>query len=189
MFLMSSDCRGSERALGRLAAGRSLIGGLGMGFTLRAALDQPGALAIDVVEISQAVVDWNRGPLAHLAERPLEDARVRVHVMELAAFLRSAPRAAYDAILLDVDNGPSWTARPENSAIYDDAGLELLARLLAPSPSAVVAIWSASEEPELSARLARRFASVETRAIAVTVGDRASHDYLILGREPLLRIG
>src|SRR5262245_11984466 len=71
-FLMSSECRESERALGAMARGRTLIGGLGMGFTLRAALDA-GATPIDVVEIAGAVIGWNRGPLAELAGRPLED--------------------------------------------------------------------------------------------------------------------
>ena len=128
MFLMSSECRASERELGTLARGRTLVGGLGMGFTLRAALDA-GAAALDVVEISAAVIEWNRGPLAHLAGRPLEDPRVRVHEADVGAFVRDA--RGYDAILLDVDNGPSWTARPENAALYGDEGVAALRAALA----------------------------------------------------------
>jgi spermidine synthase len=140
-FLMSSECRQSERELGALARGRTLVGGLGLGFTVRAALDA-GATSIDVVEISSAVVEWNRRPLADLAGRPLDDSRVRLHEADVAAFVRHA--RDYDAILLDVDNGPSWTARPENAALYGEAGLSALRRALA--PGGLLAIWSAQKE-------------------------------------------
>src|SRR5262245_840520 len=85
-FLMSSACRASERALGELATGRTLIGGLGMGFTVRAALDA-GAEVIDVAEISPAVVRWNRGELAGCAGRPLDDPRVCVHLGDVGALV------------------------------------------------------------------------------------------------------
>ena len=137
-FLMSSECRESERALGALARGRTLVGGLGMGFTLRAALDA-GARLVDVVEISGAVIEWNRGPLAELSNRALDDPRVRVYEADAVAFLRDA--RGYDAILLDVDNGPSWTARPENAALYD---IDFLRNAL--DPNGLLAIWSAQQE-------------------------------------------
>src|SRR3954471_20952726 len=124
---MSSSCRAGERALGALAQGRTLVGGLGMGFTVRAALDA-GASSVDVVEISPAVVRWNRSVLAEIAGRPLSDPRVTVHTADVAAFLRRA--SGYDSILLDVDNGPSWTARPENDALYGDRALDAVAHAL-----------------------------------------------------------
>jgi spermidine synthase len=163
-FLMSSECRESEQALGALARGRTLVGGLGMGFTLRAALDA-GAQAVDVVEISEAVIAWNRGPLAELAGRPLADPRVRVHEADVATFIGAA--RDYDAILLDVDNGPSWTARPENIALYNESGLAALRAALA--AQGLVAIWSAQREPSL-----RGF---EERSIP----SRRGADYLYVG--------
>src|SRR5262249_195653 len=117
---------------------------LGMGFTLRAALDA-GVATADVVEISGAVIAWNRGPLAELAGRPLEDPRVRVHEADVATFLPAA--RDYHAILLDVQNGPSWPARPENVALYNESGLAALRAALA--PAGVCAIWSAQREPSL----------------------------------------
>ena len=166
-FLMSSECRQSERELGALGRGRTLVGGLGMGFTVRAALDA-GASAVDVVEISAAVIEWNRGPLAELAGRPLDDPRVQVHEADVAAFLRSA--CDYDAILLDVDNGPSWTARPENAALYGAAGLAALRQALA--PGGLLAIWSAQKE---------NLPGFEERAMPSAVGGA---DYLYVTRRP-----
>ena len=177
MFLMSSECRASERALGALAAGRTLVGGLGMGFTLRAALDVPGVSAVDVVEIAAAVVAWNRGHLAELAGRPLEDARVRVQVADVAEVVAAAPRC-YDAVLLDVDNGPSWTARPENAGLYDEAGIAQLRGAL--RPGGRLAIWSAQPEPELATRLAPQFATAESRLYPVVVGGRPCDDIILV---------
>src|SRR5262245_23446 len=176
-FLMSSECRTSEHALGALAAGRTLIAGLGMGFTLRAALDVPGVSAVDVVEIAQPVIDWNRGPLAPLAGFPLSDPRVQAICAELLAFLGASP-APYDAVLVDVDNGPSWTVRPENARLYDETGIARLRAAVA--CGGTLAVWSAQPEPALAARLGRWFARVESRAIDVTVGGRPSEDVIIV---------
>jgi spermidine synthase len=177
MFLMSSESRASEHALGALAKGRTLIGGLGMGFTLRAALDRPDARAIEVVEISDAVVGWNRELLAPLAGAPLADPRVCVHVADLQQFL-DGDHGLYDRILLDVDNGPSW-ARPENEPLYDDDRLERLRASLA--PGGALAVWSAQAEPAFLARLGARFALAEERAIPVVLAGRPSTDYLYIG--------
>lgn len=176
-FLMSSACRSSERALGALARGRTLVGGLGMGFTVRAALDA-GAESVDVVEISPAVVRWNRSLLAEVAARPLDDARVRVHVADVAAFLRSA--SGYDCVLLDVDNGPSWTARPENDALYGDEALDAAVRALVPGGR--FAVWSAQQERVFAALLGSHFADVEEKAIPVEVAGRPSQDWLYIAR-------
>jgi spermidine synthase len=138
--LMSSRMHGSEKALARFGcrhltahqAPRALAGGPGMGLTLRATLDAlgPGAQVV-VAELVPAVVGWNRGPLAaHL----LRDRRVRVAVGDVAALLRARP-GAFDAVLLDVDNGLSVFTQPANAGLYDDAGLAAARDALA--------VWSA----------------------------------------------
>src|SRR5438094_2193727 len=113
--LMSSRMHGSEEALATVACRRLqnleqpcvLVGGLGMGFTLRATLDfLPPDAIVEVAELVPAVVDWNRGPLGPLAGQPLKDRRVRVHADDVAVTLRSHP-GQFDAVLLDVDNGPA----------------------------------------------------------------------------------
>ena len=129
--LMSSRMHGSEEALATFACRHAstlkqpsvLVGGLGMGFTLRATLDllPPDALVV-VAEIVPAVVDWNRGPLAPLAANPLADNRVRVEIDDVAIILASR-RAQFDAILLDVDNGPAAFAGSNNAGLYDDRGI------------------------------------------------------------------
>jgi spermidine synthase len=129
--LMSSRMHGSEEALATFAAARIrgrheprvLIGGLGMGFTLRATLDLlPQDGAIVVAELLPAVVEGTRGPSGPLAGHPLKDRRVRVELGDVAMTLRSSA-GAFDAILLDVDNGPAAFATSGNAALYNDAGL------------------------------------------------------------------
>jgi len=165
--LMNSRVHASEEALAELAcpriAGRSrpriLIGGLGMGFTTAAALRHAGAGArLIVAEVVPAVVAWNRGPLAHLAGRPLEDPRVKVREIDVAVILR-AGREAYDAILLDVDNGPAGLTRADNDWLYAPAGLR--ASYAALRPGGVLAIWSVAPEPGFSRRLRREGFAVE----------------------------
>lgn len=157
--LMNSRAHGSEEALAELACARIaqrpharvLIGGLGMGFTLAAALR---ALAADsevvVAELIAAVVRWNRGPLAHLAGHPLRDARVHVREIDVAHVMRDQPRA-YDAILLDVDNGPEGLTRKENDWLYGVAGLRAAHGAL--RPGGVLAVWSAAYDAAFTKRL------------------------------------
>jgi spermidine synthase len=157
--LMSSRRHGSEEALARLACdglgpgARVLIGGLGMGFTLRAALDALAAEAtVIVAEIAAAVVAWNRGPLAPLAGHPLDDPRVEVMVADVAAVL-AAPGDGFDAILLDVDNGPEGLVRAANAGIYAAAGLARARGAL--RAGGALAIWAAARHPGFEDRLAR----------------------------------
>ena len=132
-----SRAHGSEEALAERAcariAGRPrpyiLVGGLGLGYTVAAALRRlgPGGRVI-VAELVPAVVRWNRGPLAHLAGYPLRDRRVTILEDDVVRILRAQPRA-FDAILLDVDNGPEDLIRKGNDRLYDRAGLEAIRRL------------------------------------------------------------
>jgi len=157
--LMNSRMHGSEEALATLAWAklgarprpRILIGGLGMGFTLRAALDAAGAAArIVVAELVPAVVSWNRGPLAAISGHALADPRVEIREADVGAMIR-AEVAAYDAILLDVDNGPAALSRKANDRLYDAGGLGAARAAL--RPGGVLAVWSAGPDRKFTARL------------------------------------
>lgn len=179
--LMNSRAHGSEDALGRMACaeiagtanGRVLVGGLGMGFTLAAAL---GALKEDaevvVVEIVPGVVDWNHGPLGSVAGRPLEDPRVRVEVADVFDIARE-DGAPFDAILLDVDNGPDGLTRPTNEKLYTRTGLATLSAAL--RPRGVLAVWSAAPDRAFSKRLRSSGFSVEERTVRAHAGKGARH--------------
>ena len=129
--LMSSGMYGSEEALATFACSRAqalerpcvLIGGLGMGFTLRATLDSlPPDATVVVAELLPEVVEWNHGPLGPLAGSPLKDKRVRIETRDVAITLRSSP-GKFDAVLLDVDNGPAALTSSDNAWLYDDQGI------------------------------------------------------------------
>lgn len=148
--LMNSRIHGSEEAMAELACAgiafslpcpRVLIGGLGMGFTLAAALKRLGSGSrVVVAELVPAVVAWNRGPLGALAGHPLDDPRVAVQETDVAQILRSEERA-FDAILLDVDNGPRALTREGNNRLYTRAGVA--AAYAALRPAGIFAVWSA----------------------------------------------
>lgn len=146
--LMSNRAHASEEALAQLALGqvksptpRILIGGLGMGFTLRAALNAtPQDACVDVAEIAPEIIAWNRGLLTSLHDRALEDVRVRVHVNDVADLL-AANSASFHAVLLDIDNGPDAVMYEHNAALYSRNGLRLALSALA--PEGVLAFWSA----------------------------------------------
>jgi len=157
--LMSSRMHGSEEALATLGCARAatltrpcvLVGGLGMGFTLRAALDSvPPAAVVVVSELAPAVVEWNRGVLAALANRPLDDPRVRVETCDVAATIRSNPDR-FDAVLLDVDNGPIALTASSNAALYDDRGIAVARESL--RRDGVLAVWSSSDDRAFERRL------------------------------------
>jgi spermidine synthase len=157
--LMSSRMHGSEEALAMFACGRArtldepcvLVGGLGMGFTLRATLDLlPPDATVVVSELVPAVVDWNHGPLGPLARHPLKDKRVVVDVNDVAATLRTSPRR-FDAVLLDVDNGPAAFTASLNAGLYDDRGLAAARAAL--KPGGVLAVWSSREDRRFEQRL------------------------------------
>ncbi len=167
--LMSSRAHGSEEALAALALARVakprtvLLGGLGLGFTLRAALDRlpPDGRAI-VAELVPAVVAWNRGPLAELAGRPLEDPRARLQLGDVRARIAEA-RGAFDAILLDVDNGPSALAHADNDGLYGGPGVRACRDAL--RPGGVLAVWSAGPDERYRLRLERAGLEVEEASL------------------------
>ncbi len=157
--LMNSRVHGSEEALAELGCARLagcanprlLIGGLGMGFTLAAALRQLGDQAqLVVAELVPAVVAWNRGPLGELAGYPLQDSRVTVREGDVARILKTG-RQAYDAILLDVDNGPEGLTRKNNDWLYSIDGLGTAYEAL--RPQGVLAVWSAAPAQDFMQRL------------------------------------
>jgi spermidine synthase len=159
--LMSSRMHHSEEALAMFACARArtleaprvLIGGLGMGFTLRAALDLlPPAASVIVAELVPALVDWNRGPLGALARHPLRDKRVAIEVGDVGAMLQ-ARRDPFDAVLLDVDNGPAAFTTPNNADLYGDRGLAAVRAAL--RPGGVFAVWSSREDRRFELRLRR----------------------------------
>lgn len=140
----------SARLYGR-AARRVLIGGLGIGFTLRTALDwlEPDA-RVTVCELVPEIVEWNRRFMGHLAGHPLDDPRVDMRVEDVQQVLRQED-AAYDMILMDTDNGPDLTVRDTNGAIYTDAGLNSVWHSL--RPDGIAAFWSATISDEFEDRL------------------------------------
>ena len=156
--LMSSRVGGSEEALAVMAQQRLgkadahfLIGGYGMGFTLRAALAALGPRAkITVAELVPEIIAWARGPMAALTAGCLDDPRVKLIEGDVAVAIRSAQQA-YDAILLDVDNGPTGLVRADNNQIYSRAGLAAAKAAL--KPGGILAIWSATQDPEFVRRL------------------------------------
>jgi spermidine synthase len=165
--LMNNRLSGSERALATLtcarlrdpARARVLIGGLGMGFTLRAALDALGPEArVVVAELVPAVAAWARGPLAHLFGESLDDPRVELRVEDVSRTIQSGP-ARHDAILLDVDNGPDGLTSRANDRLYDIWGLKRARWAL--RPEGILAVWSGSPDRRFKARLGRAGFAVE----------------------------
>jgi len=157
--LMNSRMSGSEEALavmscerlGPRAAPHLLIGGYGMGFTLRAALALlPTDAKVTVAELVPEIIDWAREPMATLTAGCLDDLRVVLDMRDVAEVIGEA-RARYDAILLDVDNGPDGLVRAENDRIYSRAGLAAAKAALA--PGGILAVWSAGADPAFSRRL------------------------------------
>jgi spermidine synthase len=188
--LMNSRLSGSEEALASLACARLpdrgeahlLIGGLGMGFTLRAALAELGPTArVTVAELVAPVIAWARGPMAELFAGSLDDPRVAVRQADVADLIR-AGRSAYDAILLDVDNGPHGLTRRENDRIYSAAGLAAARDAL--RPGGVLAVWSSSPHPPFTERLRRAGFSVEEAAVRARANGRGARHVIWLAAVP-----
>jgi spermidine synthase len=180
--LMSSRKWGSEEALATMSIERIkgakrphlLIGGYGMGFTLRAALGAlPADAQVTVVELVPEIIEWARGPMAELAAGCLDDPRVTLIQGDVGLFIGGA-RGDYDAILLDVDNGPDGLVRADNDVIYSGAGLRSARNAL--TPDGVLAIWSAGPDPAFTRRLEKsRFQVEEVKVAARSNGKGPKH--------------
>jgi spermidine synthase len=188
--LMSTWAHGSEDALAELAcskiAGRALprvlIGGLGMGFTRAAALRYLGADAtVEVAELVPAVVVWNRGARGELAGHPLQDARTMVREGDVAKIIKAA-RQTYDAILLDVDNGPEGLTRKKNDWLYTTDGLT--ASYTALRPEGVLAVWSAGPDRDFTARLEKVGFEVKEAHVREHNKESAIHTIWLAERGP-----
>jgi spermidine synthase len=181
--LMSTRMRFSEEQLAELTvarlavpAPRLLIGGYGMGFTLRAALAACPEASVTVAELVPEIVEWARGPMAGLTAGCLDDPRVSLRMGDVSAFIDDAADGTsetYDAILLDVDNGPDALVHEQNRRIYAFNGLRAAKAALA--PGGVLAIWSAGRDPAFTRRLEKagfRVEEVEVRARPNNKGPR-----------------
>jgi spermidine synthase len=191
--LMSNRMHGSEEALASIgmkampscakgAAGkpRVLVGGLGMGYTLRAALNHlPSSGVIDVAELMPAIVDWNRGPLGPLADHPLDDPRAHVVVGDVAETLRKNKRA-YDAILLDVDNGPAAFTTDFNGGLYDNAGVANAKAAL--KPGGTLAVWSAWDDRKFEQRLRYSGFTVSVEHVRARLKQGGPYHTIFIGR-------
>jgi spermidine synthase len=186
--LMNSRVHGSEEALAELGCARLgseemaqvLVGGLGMGFTLAAALRAVAASAtVTVAELIPAVVEWNRGPLGDCAGNPLQDNRSRVHTGDVADLV-AAGEAIFDAILLDVDNGPEGLTQSDNEWLYSARGLASMNRAL--RPNGTLAVWSAGPDPLFLIRLKKAGFKASARSVRARKG-KGSHHTIFLAQK------
>lgn len=188
--LMNSRLSGSEEALATLACKRIeavkrpqlLIGGLGMGFTLRAALAVLGAEArIVVAELVPAVIAWARGPMAGLFGDSLDDPRASIRSADVVEVIQSQP-SSFDAILLDVDNGPEALIRKANDALYHPKGLKAIRRAL--RPGGVLAVWSSGPNGSFSSRLRDAGFDVNEVGVRATTKRSGAHHVIWFATRP-----
>lgn len=187
--LMNSRLHHSEEELARLGCAhikhdenaQVLVGGLGMGFTLAATLNSVSNTAVvTVAELIPEVVAWNQGPLGECAGKPLADSRARVLVGDIAQLIR-LQKPDFDAILLDVDNGPEGITHTNNTWLYSAAGLKALHNNL--RPQGMLAIWSASADSMFVMQLKKAGFSVEVRSVRARVGKGSRHT-IFLAKKP-----
>ena len=179
--LMSSRMYSSELALAELGCAhiqgventRVLVGGMGMGFTLAAALKATSVSAeVQVAELVPEIIEWNKGPLGEVAGRPLEDARVKVYLGDVAElFISKQP--TYDAILLDVDNGPEAYTHDDNSELYSMDSLHAMRDTL--RPKGMLAVWSAWHDPRFTKKLKKARFNVSFKTVRAHKGKGSKH--------------
>lgn len=190
--LMNSRQHHSEEVLAELGCAglasregsRVLVGGMGMGFTLAAALRSvPPSGQVTVAELIPEVVDWNRGPLGECAGQPLQDDRTRTHIGDVAELLRGK-RSVFDAILLDIDNGPEGLTHTDNQWLYSQDGLE--ATYTALSPEGMLTVWSAGPDPLFLIRLKKAGFKASTRTVRARPGKGSRHIIFLGSKGPML---
>jgi len=186
--LMSTRMNGSEIALAEMSierlSGNSsphlLIGGYGMGFTLRAALAMLDAKAkVTVAELLPEIIAWARGPMADVTDGCLDDPRVDLRMGDVGAAIGQA-NAEYDAILLDVDNGPDGLTRKGNDGLYTPAGLKAAKHAL--RPGGILAVWSAAEDRKFAKRLQKAGFAVDEVAVRARVGGKGPRHVIWFAR-------
>jgi spermidine synthase len=183
--LMSNRMFGSEQEMAALAGfsrpgSEVLVGGLGMGFTLRAVLDMlPERGRVTVCELMQAVVTWNEGRLGPIAGHPLKDPRASLIVADVGDVLRRWP-GRWDAILLDVDNGPQAFTQEANESLYTVRGMNIARSALA--PRGTLAVWSAFEDREFQRRMGKAGFVVEAHQVRGRGVDRGPWHWVYVGR-------
>jgi spermidine synthase len=174
VFLMDTSDGRSERLLVDAAVESApapaavAIGGLGVGFTLAQALRHPRVATVTVVEVEPAVIAWHAEYLSAVSGVSLDDPRVTVACADFRRWLTETGDR-YDAICLDIDNGPEWTVTPSNGELYSDAGIVALRETL--RPGGVLAVWSANRSDAFEHRLRRQFPRVELRTVPVPRGE------------------
>lgn len=183
--LMHSKASASESLMGNLGtvrldkggAFRVLVGGLGLGFTLKNVLKSVGPrTTVEVVELIPEVVEWNRTHLKKLNGALLDDSRVRVRVEDVTTLIRNAKPESYDAILLDVDNGPVAMVAANNYSLYSNAGIDAICAALKPGGRAV--IWSAGPDGKFESRL--RKSGLRVKGVPAKMHERARRDACML---------
>jgi spermidine synthase len=187
--LMNSRLYNSEKELAELGCAhlksadnaQVLVGGLGMGYTLSAALKSVNASSqVTVAELIPEVVDWNKGPLGHCANNPLQDPRTKVHIGDVRELL-TIKQPTFDAILLDVDNGPEGLTQKGNNSIYSQQGLEDIYKTL--KPKGMLAIWSAGPDTKFTLLLKKAGFKADERVVRARPGKGSRHT-IFLGRKP-----
>jgi spermidine synthase len=187
--LMNSRLYNSEKVLAQLGCAylnstdnaQVLVGGLGMGYTLAAALKAVTANShVTVAELIPEVVKWNQGPLGNCAKNPLQDPRTKVHIGDVRKLLR-IKKPTYDAILLDVDNGPEGLTQKGNNSIYSAQGLDDIYKTL--RPKGMLAIWSAGPDHLFTIRLKKAGFKADSRIVRARPGKGSRHT-IFLARKP-----
>lgn len=180
VFLMDTRDGASEREMVRASLQvlsgdartptgiRILIGGLGVGFSACAALDDDRVAQVRIVELEPQVIEWHRGPLAPVAGHLLDDPRTDVTCADFVTWLAGADEV-FDAVCLDIDNGPAWTVAEGNGRLYEPEALARLEGII--SPGGVAAFWSAMPAPDFASLLERRYGAVEAIEVPARRGD------------------
>ena len=185
--LMNSRVHCSELALAELGCAhiqgkgntKVLVGGLGMGFTLAAALKATSISSqVVVAELVPEVVEWNKGPLGECAGRPLNDDRVQVYLGDVAELFKTE-QATFDVVLLDVDNGPEGFTQADNNNLYSMESLQAIRQTL--HPGGVLAVWSAWHDPKFTTQLKKAGFKVKTKTVRAHKG-KGSHHTIYLAR-------